>query len=113
LEAVGSFVKEFWWLFALIAIVAVPLILRYVLGVRFSVAAFFLILFIVAVFASMTMPALSRSTEQARLAVSRSNLKQIGLALAIYANDNDGWFPPSLDALYKRPEFVRQSRHAR
>ena len=35
---------------------------------------------------------------------SRSNLKQIGLALAIYANDYDGLYPQSLDDLY--PNYV-------
>ncbi len=49
-----------------------------------------------------------RAREEARKATSRSNLKQIGLALAIYANDYDGLYPQSLDDLY--PNYVTDRR---
>jgi len=39
------------------------------------------------------LPALSRAMEEARKTQCRSNLRQIGLALTMYANDNDGWLP--------------------
>jgi prepilin-type processing-associated H-X9-DG protein len=41
----------------------------------------------------MLLPALSRAREEARKAVCKSNLKQLGLAMAIYANDFGDFFP--------------------
>lgn len=39
------------------------------------------------------MPALSKARENARRAYCINNLRQIGLALQMYASDNDGFFP--------------------
>ncbi|MHC4743949.1 MAG: hypothetical protein ACYS8Z_18685, partial [Planctomycetota bacterium] len=47
--------------------------------------------------AGIALPALARARSQARQAVSRNNLKQIGLVLHMYAMDNDGRFPESID----------------
>ena len=55
----------------------------------------------VGVAAGVAMPALARAREQARQAVSMSNLKQIGLALHMYADDNGGVFPPDLQGMQK------------
>ncbi len=52
-----------------------------------------------AVGAGVAMPAAARAREQARFAASMSNLKQIGLGLHMYAQDNDGNFPSDLDAI--------------
>jgi prepilin-type processing-associated H-X9-DG protein len=41
----------------------------------------------------MLLPALSRAREEARKAVCKSNLKQLGLAMAIYANDFGDFYP--------------------
>jgi prepilin-type processing-associated H-X9-DG protein len=43
--------------------------------------------------------AFARARAGARSKECMSNLKQIGLALTIYANDHDRLFPPTLDAL--------------
>ena len=40
------------------------------------------------------MPALNRARESGRRAACASNLRQLGVALAIYAGDNEGFFPP-------------------
>ncbi|MCM8785567.1 MAG: DUF1559 domain-containing protein [Candidatus Omnitrophica bacterium] len=42
----------------------------------------------------MLLPALEKAREQARKAVCANNLKQIGLAINLYANDFDGNAPP-------------------
>ena len=57
------------------------------------------ILVAVIVGAGLLMPCVTRGTWQARRAHSMSNLKQIGLALAMYADDNDGGSPATLDGL--------------
>jgi len=47
----------------------------------------------------VAMPAVARAREQARFAASMNNLKQIGVGLHMYANDNDGNFPSELDQI--------------
>jgi prepilin-type processing-associated H-X9-DG protein len=49
--------------------------------------------------AGIAMPALVRTRDQARRVSSASNLKNIGLALIMSAQDNGGRFPKSLDDL--------------
>ncbi len=51
----------------------------------------------VALGAGIMMPALVRAREQARSVVSMSNLKQIGLALIMYADEHQGNLPASLE----------------
>jgi len=52
-----------------------------------------------AVGAAVALPALARAREQARIVASMSNLKQIGLALHMYADTHDGKFPSDLEAV--------------
>jgi len=47
--------------------------------------------------AGIMMPALARAREQARSAASMSNLKQMGLALIMYADEHQGNLPASLE----------------
>jgi hypothetical protein len=50
-----------------------------------------------AVGAGVAMPAMSKAREQAKFAASLNNLKQIGLGLHMYAQDNDDKFPSDLE----------------
>ncbi|MEN6575836.1 MAG: hypothetical protein ABFD90_05785 [Phycisphaerales bacterium] len=45
----------------------------------------------------VAMPALARAREQARTVASMSNLKQLGLAVIMYADDHDGKTPSDLE----------------
>jgi len=49
---------------------------------------------VIAILAAMLLPVLSRAREQARRAVCLTNLKQIVLAVTMYSNDYDEWYPP-------------------
>jgi hypothetical protein len=50
-----------------------------------------------AIGAGILMPALARTRQQARRTVSMSNLKQLGLAVIMYADEHDGKLPDSFE----------------
>lgn len=58
---------------------------------------------VLAVLIALLLPSLSTVQETARRVVCRSNVRQIGLGVAMYAQDNRGYLPPSIFAL--PPEF--------
>ncbi len=56
---------------------------------------------------SIMLPSLSRARELAKRAVSASNLRGIGMGCQIYANDNAGRFPETLEALIDEGMITR------
>jgi len=54
---------------------------------------------IIAILISLLMPALSRARQQAVSAQCLSNLRQIGQATVMYANENRGYLPPGVGSL--------------
>ena len=57
---------------------------------------------------SVLLPSLSRSREVAKRAVSASNLRGIGQACFVYANDNQDKFPESFDVLLRDGFITRK-----
>lgn len=54
-----------------------------------------------AILGAMLMPALARARGEARKSMSKNNLHNIGLAIAMYRADHDDQFPPHLEVLLR------------
>jgi len=81
----------------------------------FTLIELLVVIAIIGILAGILLPVLSRARESARKTQCMSNVKQIGMGLIMYANENNELFPSSttsamasLSLLY--PDYVSDSR---
>ena len=62
--------------------------------IAFTLIELLITIAIIAILASMMLPALNKARVSAYTATCTSNMKQIGLAMMLYVDDNDGYYAP-------------------
>jgi len=62
---------------------------------RFTLIELLVVVAIIAILASLLLPALSKARDSARGTTCLNNLKQIGTSISFYANDNEDYIPSS------------------
>ncbi|MCM8528532.1 MAG: type II secretion system GspH family protein [Lentisphaeraceae bacterium] len=70
---------------------------------KFTLIELLVVVAIIGILASMLLPSLSRARSEAKVAVCKSNLRQVGTAVNLYASGSDSFTPIFLDGTGDHP----------
>ncbi|MFW6059441.1 MAG: type II secretion system protein [Phycisphaeraceae bacterium] len=70
----------------------------------FTLVELLVVISIIALLIAILLPALSAAREAARSTLCLSNLRQVGLAVATYADDNDGYLMPYINGTHPQAD---------
>ena len=73
--------------------------------IHFTLIELLIVIAIIAILASMMLPALNKARERARQITCTGTLVQLGKAFLMYGQDNGDWFPPYSDPAADRYWF--------
>jgi prepilin-type N-terminal cleavage/methylation domain-containing protein/prepilin-type processing-associated H-X9-DG protein len=96
-------VVGFWHFFCSLGhiMVSKPSPSRYKVSNAFTLVELLVVIGIIALLISILLPSLSKARETANRIKCASNLRQLGMAMVMYTNDNQGYFPTSARAPYE------------
>jgi len=74
----------------------------------FTLIELLVVIAIIALLAAMLLPALARAREKSRQIYCASSLRQIGLGLRLYADDQNGWLPTTTHGTGTNASWIYQ-----
>ncbi len=85
-----------------------PLVVEKPARLGFTLIELLVVIAVIAILAALLLPALSKAREQGRRTVCKSNLRQFGQGLAMYADENNNTLLETVEmgGSYRRPQTV-------